>query len=168
MLTDLYGKTWEVVHGQSDSDLLIRFLNGLDQDDVQRVFAHCREQVSKGNKWAPSLIEMIAYRESPTETEYFMILSRVQANEPKDRVEEYLCEKIRYNLHRQPMGEELKFLKAQYRLAQELEKSGKLRTNREELKALPRITSMGLNDIHREKHKGELHPRIKKIMEGRK
>lgn len=170
MLADLYGKTWEVVHGKSDSDALIKFLNSLDEDDARRVFSHCSEQVTNGNKWAPSLIEMIAYRDSPTESEYFMILSRVQTNKPEGRIEKYLCENIRYNLHRVAMGQELKFLKQQYRLAQELEKSGKLKTSEDELKGLPRHSVKNINDIKREewesKNGRSLIKRIERIVRG--
>lgn len=170
MLADLYGKTWEVVHGKSDNEALIKFLNSLSAEDARRVFSHCSEQVSNGNKWAPSLIEMIAYREQPTETEFFMILSRVQNNKPESKIEKYLCEKIRYNLHRIAMGQEIKFLKQQYRLAKELEKSGKLKTAEDELLALPRHSVKNLNDIKREEWESRngrsLIKRIERIVRG--
>lgn len=169
-LIDMYANTWKFVHGDSSGVSLRRFLNGLTPDRAKRIFSYCYEQIANGNKFAPNLGELIVFADTPSESDFYEILCRVKANKPLegDRIEQWLCENIRFNLRRQDADKEIKYLKSQHRHAQALLKSGELHTNEDELKALPRHSVKNLNDLHREKYDGELHPRIKKIMEGRK
>lgn len=168
-MVDMYANTWSFVHGNNSSQNLRRFLNGLTPERAQRVFSYCYEQIANGNKFAPTLGELIVFSDTPSESEFYEILCRVQANEPMDGdlIEQWLCENIRFNLRRQDAGKEIKYLRAQYRHAQALKKSGKLKTHSDELLALPRHSVKNLNDLKRERFDGELNPRIKKIMEAK-
>lgn len=168
MLCEIYGNTWELVHGDSSSTGLVRFANSLDAGRIGRVLEHCREEIARGGKFAPHLGQLIVFADEPTEREYLEIMARVQANEPSDRLETWLCENIRFNLRRIAQGREIDFLKSEYRKAQSLEKSGKLKTQGEIMAALPKVSAVNLNDIHRERFSGELNPRIKKIINSRK
>lgn len=111
----------------------------------------------------------MAYRESPTEQEFSGILTRVKVNHPRDRIEKYLCEHIRFNLRRMEEDKEMSFLKAKYREAYLLERNGELRTAEEEIKALPICSVKNTNDLAREayeaKHGKGLLPRIQRLKE---
>jgi hypothetical protein len=167
MLSEIYGNTWEFVHGKSESDLLRRFLNGVTDHQSKRIFEHCKEEISKGNKFAPSLGQLVVFLESPTSSEFFGIMVRVQANEPSGRIEKWLCENVRYNMRVLAADQELKYLKNQYAKAKELEKIGRLKIRSEEILSLPVHSVKNLNDIHREKYDGKINPIIKKIMESK-
>ncbi|AUR91057.1 hypothetical protein NVP1154O_44 [Vibrio phage 1.154.O._10N.222.52.B12] len=168
----MYANTWKHVHGDSSNENLRRFVNGLTPERAQRVFSYCYEQIANGNKFAPNLGELIVFSDTPSESEFYEILCRVQTNKPieGDRIEVWLCENIRYNLHRVAAGGEIKYLRSQYRHAQALLKSGTLRVAEDELKALPRHSVKNLNDVKREewesKNGRSLIKRIERIVRG--
>lgn len=164
MLAELYGSTWEFVHGDSSSEALVRFLNSMNPESTQRLFNHCREQIAGGGKFAPHLGQLSVFADEPTETEFLEILIRVQSNEPANDLEIWLAENVRYNLRTVRACDEIKYLKSQYRKARALEKNGKLQTSKDDLLSLPRHSVKSLSDIHREKFDGELNPRIAKIL----
>lgn len=171
-LADMYANTWKLVHGDSSNASLRRFANGLTPERAQRVFSYCYEQISNGNKFAPNLGELIVFADTPSESEFYEILCRVQANEPAkgDLIEKWLCENIRFNLRRQAADKEIKYLRSQYRHAQALLKSGKLKTAEDELLALPRHSVKNLNDVKREEWESRngrsLIKRIERIVRG--
>lgn len=164
----MFGTLWEREHGSTASAEFLEICGRFSKNELIRIMGKAREQIEQGNKFPPALGELMAWATTPSESEFLDVLIRVKNGEPTSKIEQWLVEKIKFNLTRTPENQEMKFLKKNYFYAVQLMRNGKLKTARDEILYLPRCSEKNKNDIQREvweqKNGKSIHPRFKKLI----
>lgn len=174
-MVSLYGKLWVSIHGAEPSEEWIRFLNGLGELQINRMFVICHSRLFNGVVFPPVLGEFITAVDQRTKTEVEEAYSRFLSKTPQGRAEKWVISNADWNLRRATAGTELDIYTKYLRQADELEKRGNLILAEEELRALPRHTSIAVTDKAREEYSksGKTHKlserieRLKKLSQGK-
>ncbi len=129
----------------------------------------CKEKIFSGNAWAPDMADFLAMIHGHDEVDLDMAYSRLLSKVPEGRIEQWVYERAAFNIRRESDTKARQMFKRYMKEAMELDKQGKLETNEDILKALPRVSTVNLNDIERENHKDKPHKftdRINKLRKG--
>lgn len=106
-MVSLYGKLWVSIHGAEPSEEWIRFLNGLGELQINRMFVICHSRLSNGVVFPPVLGEFITAVDQRTKTEVEEAYSRFLSKTPQGRAEKWVISNADWNLRRATAGTEL-------------------------------------------------------------
>lgn len=154
-LSTLYGELWSREYSKSPSEHFSAFCDGIDGEQINRIMRRAREKFEFGEKFPPSLGELIAWADIPTDGELFDIRTRIFARRPATEIEKWIIAKYLFNLRRMPEREVMKNIKSAYAQAVRLQRCGDLFFEESEILALPRNSEINLNDKIRENFKQE-------------
>ncbi|MEZ9681939.1 hypothetical protein AB4306_18480 [Vibrio splendidus] len=138
------------MNGEQPSTEWANFLISLTAKQTNRMINICRERLSEGDRFPPTLGEFAALVDLRTKKELERAFVRFEANQPEGRAEKHVVASTGWNLKRatasKQFGEFVKYL----RVADELELKGELREEGEVLKALPVHSAVSIADQQRE------------------
>lgn len=138
-------------YGDTPSYAFLDVFGRINPQHVTRALQKARQSLSKGDKYPPSVGMLISWCESPTDSEYGMILHRVMNREPENDIEQYICDQFGFSLRRineQYLERRLRHL---YVVALELKKTMSLPPVRcRDTKALPPTIKESVTDRARD------------------
>lgn len=147
-------------------------LSTLTNEQIKKGIEKCKERIFGGNAWPPDLSEFMALVYGQSESDYDAAFFRCLNKDPQGRVEQWVYEKAYFNIRSSSDEQARRMHKRFMKEAEQLEREGKLKLNKEELLALPPNSVKNMNDLAREKweekHGKTINPRLQKIMNLRK
>ncbi len=170
LMSELYTDKWIRKNGAVASTMWIEAISSLTPQQLRFGVDKCKEKIFSGNAWAPDMADFLAMIHGHDEVDLDMAYSRLLAKSPEGRIEQWVYEKAAFNIRRESDTKARQMFKRYMKEAMELDKQGKLETNEDILKALPRVSTVNLNDIERENHKDKPHKftdRIKALRKGK-
>lgn len=148
-LLDIYGVSlWTKEHGKKPSDKFCATFDRLGAECMSRVFRAAQIQLQKGNVFPPPLGQLVTWAHTPTEDEYYDMLSRVMGRKYNNEIEHWLVVYARRDLKLCRHDEQLKILKQRHRYAVELERQGNLFAQEKEILSLPPASAVSEVDKH--------------------
>tara|TARA_R110002012_G_C11456037_1_gene592262 strand:- start:39 stop:413 length:375 start_codon:yes stop_codon:yes gene_type:complete len=111
--------------------------------------------MDKLNGWPPSLPEFISLGRE--QVDYTGAFYRCLNRDPQGRAEQFVYENSAFNIRRMTQKESERFHKAELDKAINLEARGLLRLNSDMPIGIAQHSTVNLNDIERENHKGKQH-----------
>lgn len=169
LMSELYTDKWIRKNGAVASTMWIEAISSLTPQQLRFGVDKCKEKIFSGNAWAPDMADFLAMIHGHDEVDLDMAYSRLLAKSPEGRIEQWVYEKAAFNIRRESDTKARQMFKRYMKEAMELDKQGKLETNEDILKALPRVSTVNLNDIERENYKDKPHKftdRINKLRKG--
>lgn len=157
-LMGLYGKLWEREHSASPSPAFDGFARDLDSDRANRILRRAREKFERGEKFPPSLGELIAWSDMPTEGELFDIRQRVFSRQPANDLELWIVRHGLYNLRRMPEREVMASIRSLYAQAVRKERAGELFAAERDILALPATSEVNQADRARNDYDADTSP----------
>lgn len=143
-----YQKLWSIEYGNTPARDFLSIFAKITPQHVARALQKARQALSKGDKYPPSVGMLISWCESPTESEYAMILHRVTNREPENDIEQYICDQFGFGLRRINESYLERRLRHLYVVALELKKTKELPPLRcKDTKALPPIMKKSMTDM---------------------
>ncbi|ELA9557232.1 hypothetical protein QTG58_001906 [Vibrio parahaemolyticus] len=135
------------------------FLSTLNDLQLNRILAICFDRLSNGNRFPPSLGELMTQINQRTEAEYREAYDRFLNRAPMGRAEKWVAQNCDWDLKRARAGGELELFIKYLRDADAKERAGRLRLAEDELKALPVHSRVSVSDKVREEYRrsGEQH-----------
>lgn len=124
------------------------------RNSVSRVLTD-KKVMEKLNGWPPSLPEFISL--GSEDVDYDGAFYRCLNRKPEGRPEQFVFDNSAFNIRRMTQKEAERFHKKELDKAIELEKRGLIKLNSEMPLQLTEHSTVNLNDIERENHKGKPH-----------
>lgn len=115
-----------------------------------RILERCRDQIRHGREWPPTAVEAEIMLNTRSQSEAQQAFLRWELGEPQGRAEHWVNQKYSWNLKRVASGKEFFEYEKHLKLADELERHGKLQLAEEELAMLPTHSSVSISDKARE------------------
>lgn len=155
----MYGKTWVTMNGAVITKAWGNFLSTLNDLQLNRILAICFDRLSNGNRFPPSLGELMTQINQRTEAEYREAYDRFLNRAPMGRAEKWVAQNCDWDLKRARAGGELELFIKYLRDADAKERAGRLRLAEDELKAIPVHSRVSVSDKVREEYRrsGERH-----------
>lgn len=152
MATEIYQTKWEATNGSKASDLWCALISKSGEEGCLRILERCREEIRLGHLWPPTAVEAEMMLNTRSRSESQQAFLRWELGEPRGRAEKWVSQKYSWHLRRVAAGKEFFEYEKNLKLADELERHGKLRLAEEELAMLPAHSSVSISDKAREEY----------------
>jgi len=149
---EIYQSKWVATNGSRASELWYALISKSGERGCLRILERCRDDIRHGREWPPTVVEAELMLNTRSKSEAQQAFMRWEVGEPQGRAEKWVNQKYSWNLKRAAAGKEFFEYEKHLRLADELERHGKLQLAEEELAMLPVNSTVHITDIEREEY----------------